>query len=292
MDRNTLPCLQTPRSMYSSIYNSFPVIRTTNYCKKSPFLRNPAFYFCLPRGRPGDNHAKRCMNEKTIQCLANPSHYVPIYLQQFPSYLNRKCKKSRFTYRSPHFCFRWRRPCDYHAICSMDGKTIQCLPNPSQHVPIYLQQFPSYTILKSMRKSKNRYFLQHFCFHWGRPWGNHTKCCMDGKRIRCLQIVLQHVPIYLQQFPSYSNGKCEKSPFSSTAAHIFVSPRDAPATIMQYVAWMERQFNACQTHRSMYLSIFNNFRVIRNDAYSMRKSKNRYFYHILFPLETTLGQSR
>ena len=37
-----------------------------------------------------------------------------------------------FTYRSPHFCFPWRRPCDYHAICCMDGKTIQCLPNPSQ----------------------------------------------------------------------------------------------------------------------------------------------------------------
>jgi len=30
-----------------------------------------------------------------------------------------------FTYRSPHFC--------------MHGKTIQCLPNPLQHVPIYLQ---------------------------------------------------------------------------------------------------------------------------------------------------------
>jgi len=43
-----------------------------------------------------------------------------------------------FTYRSPHFCFPWRRPCDYHAICCMNGKTIQCLPNPSQHVPIYL----------------------------------------------------------------------------------------------------------------------------------------------------------
>ena len=44
-----------------------------------------------------------------------------------------------FTYRSPHFCFPWRRPCDYHAICCMDGKTIQCLPTPSQHVPICLQ---------------------------------------------------------------------------------------------------------------------------------------------------------
>ena len=47
---------------------------------------------------------------------------------------------------------------------------------------------------------------------------------MDEKRIRCLQIVLQHVPIYLQQFPSYSNRKCKKSPFSRTAAHIFLSP--------------------------------------------------------------------
>jgi len=114
-----------------------------------------------------------------------------------------------------------------------------------------------------MRKSKNHYFLPHFGFPWGRPWGNHAKCCMDGKRIRCLQIVLQHVPIYLQQFPSYSNRKCKKSHFSRTAAHIFVSPGNAPATVTQYVASMERQFNACQIPRSMYLSIFNCFRVIR-----------------------------
>ena len=43
------------------------------------------------------------------------------------------------TYRSQHFCFPWRRPCNNHAICCTDGKTIQCLPNSSQHVPIYLQ---------------------------------------------------------------------------------------------------------------------------------------------------------
>jgi len=24
-------------------------------------------------------------------------------------------------------------------------------------------------------------FLPHFGFPWGRPWGNHAKCCMDGK---------------------------------------------------------------------------------------------------------------
>jgi len=114
-----------------------------------------------------------------------------------------------------------------------------------------------------MRKSKNRYFLPHFCFPWERPWGNHTKCCMDEKRIWCSQIVSQHVPIYLQQCSSYSNRNCKKSPFSRTAAHIFVSSGDAPATITQYVAWMEKQFNACQSTCSMYLSILNSFRVIR-----------------------------
>jgi len=37
----------------------------------------------------------------------------------------------------------------------------------------------------------------------------------------------------------------QKTLFSRTAAHIFVSPGDAPAIITQYDAWMERQFNAC-----------------------------------------------
>jgi len=68
-----------------------------------------------------------------------------------------------------------------------------------------------------------------------------------------------------------SYGK--KSPFSRTAAHIFVSYGDAPAIITQYIAWMERQFNACQTPRSMYPSIFNSFPVIRTAVV-----KNRRFH--------------
>jgi len=95
-----------------SIYNSFPVIRTT-IAKKSSFLRTqsrPSF-FCLPWGRHCGNHAKRCMNEKTIQCLSNPSqHVVPIYLQQFPSYSNRKCKKRSFHVPQPTFLFPLETP--------------------------------------------------------------------------------------------------------------------------------------------------------------------------------------
>ena len=36
-----------------------------------------------------------------------------------------------------------------------------------------------------------------------------------------------------------------------TAAHIFVFPGDAPAIITQYVAWMERQFHACQVAKPL-----------------------------------------
>jgi len=116
--------------------------------------------------------------------------------------------------------------------------------------------------------------------------------CKDNQ---CLPNPSQHLPIYVQlmtmMFPSYSNRKCKKSPFSRTAAHIFVSSGDAPAIIRQYVAWMERQFNVCQTPRSMYLSIFNSFRVIRYLSRCV-SPKIAIFNTFLFPLGTPLGQSR
>jgi len=105
------------------------------------------------------------------------------------------------------------------------------------------------------------------------PYGNHAKRGMNEKTIQCLPNPSQHVPIYLQQFPSYSNRKCKKLPFSRTATHIFVSPGDAPAIITQCVAWMERQLNVCQTPRSMYPSICNNFPFIRTAS-----AKNRRFH--------------
>ena len=46
-----------------------------------------------------------------------------------------------------------------------------------------------------------------------------------------------------------------------------------PVGITQNVAWMKRQFRACQTHRSMYPSIFNSFPVIQTAS-----AKNRRFH--------------
>ena len=52
---------------------------------------------------------------------------------------------------------------------------------------------------------------------------------------------------------------------------------DAPATITQYVAWMERQFNACKTPRRMYLSIYNSLELCLSQCIS---PKIAIFYHI------------
>jgi len=139
-------------------------------------------------------------NPMLTNCPAECTHPSSTVSQLFEPQVQ---KIAVFTYRSPHFCFLWRRPCDYDAMFPMDGKTIGCLPNASPHVPIYLEYFPSYTMLNWMRKSKNPYFYHIFGLPWGCPCGSHAKCCMDGKSIRCLQIVSQHVAIYLQQFVRY-----------------------------------------------------------------------------------------
>ena len=64
------------------------------------------------------------------------------------------------------------------------------------------------------------------------------------------------VPIYLQPFPSNSTLKLKNSHFS-TFLHILSFPGYAPGTIAVNVTWIEREFNAGQTPRNIYPSIFN-----------------------------------
>ena len=55
-----------------------------------------------------------------------------------------------FTYSSPYFCFLWRRPCDYHAVCCMGGKTIQCLPICQSPRSMYLSIFNSFRVIRCL----------------------------------------------------------------------------------------------------------------------------------------------
>ena len=212
-------------------------------------------------------------------------------LQQFPSYSNRNYKKiAVFTYRSPHFCFpwtAWRRPCNYHAVGCMDGKTIQCLPNPSQHVPIN-----SFRVIRCLSQWVSpkiaicTYRSPHF-FPWRRPCNYHAICLHGWKDNSMLAKPHAACTHLLSTVSQLFEPQVQNIAVSRTAAHLFVSPGDAPAMITQYVAWMKMLAKPL----AAYLSIFNSFQVIRclNQCIS---TKIAIFFQFLFPLGTPLGQSR
>ena len=117
---------------------------------------------------------------------------------------------------------------------------------------------------------------------WVRPCGNHAKRCMneDNSVLAKPLTACTHLSSTVSQL---FEPQVQKIAVSRTAAHIFVSPGDAP------VPWIERQFNACQTHHSMYLSIFNSFRVIRCLSQCV-SPKIAIFTTCWSPLGTPLGQ--
>ena len=84
----------------------------------------------------------------------------------------------------------------------------------------------------------------------------------------------------LQQFPSYSNRKCKNSPFSRTAAHIWF-PLETPLRLSPNMlhGWKDNSMLAkpLAACTYLYLEYFPSYTMLK----SMRKSKNRYFYHIL-----------
>jgi len=98
-------------------------------------------------------------------------------------------------------------------------------------------------------------------------------------------------PCIFNSFPVIRTASAKNRRFH--VPHLtFLFPLETPLRLyMQYVAWMEKQFNACQTPGSMYLSVFNSFRVIRCLSQCV-SPKIAIFTTFLFPLETPLGQSR
>ena len=66
------------------------------------------------------------------------------------------------------------------------------------------------------------------------------------------------MPIYLKFEQEGWLSPTERASVSAISLrHILASPGYNPETIAVNVTWMERGFNACQTHRSMYPSIFD-----------------------------------
>ena len=73
----------------------------------------------------------------------------------------------------------------------------------------------------------------------------------------------QYVPIYLNSFPVIQTASAKNSRFRVPQPTFLFSSGDASATTTLYFPWMKRELDACETLRSMYISILNTFRVIR-----------------------------
>jgi len=103
-----------------------------------------------------------------------------------------------------------------------------------------------------------------------RPWDHRGKRYTDRKRIQCLSNASQHVPIYLQPFLRYSGISVAIEWFSTVLVSewafltTFCFPWVyAPGTIAVNVTCIEREFNACQTHRiHTYLQPFTSYSEI------------------------------
>jgi len=126
-------------------------------------------------------------NSMLTTCLAACTH---LYLTVSRVFELQVQKITVFTYRSPHFS-----PGDAPATITQYVAWMERQFNACQTPrTMYLSIFNTFSVIQCLSQCvspKIAIFLPNFCL--GRPWANHAKCCMDGKRIRCLQIVSLHV---------------------------------------------------------------------------------------------------
>jgi len=158
---------------------------------------------------------------------------------------------------------------------------------------MYLSIFNSFRVIRCLSQCvspKNRYFYRIFVSPWNAPGAVTINVVWMERKFDAYKLSRSMYPSIFNSFPVIRTASAKNRRFYIPQP-TFVSSGDAPATITQYVAWMERQFNACQTVRSMYLSIFNSFRVIRclSQCVSPKIAISTTF---LFPLRTLLWQSR
>jgi len=101
----------------------------------------------------------------------------------------------------------------------------------------------------------------HFGLPWVRPLNHRGKCYMDGKRIQCLSKHRSMYPSIFNRFPVIQPVSSKVRNFSIFFAHFglpWVGPWDNRCK-----CYMDgKRIQCCQTHRSMYPSIFNRLRVI------------------------------
>ena len=107
-----------------------------------------------------------------------------VYLQQFPSYSNHNCEKNRHFYvpRPSFFVFPGDAPAAImQTLHGWKDNSVLAKPLAAcTHLSLTVSQLFEPQVQKITVLT---YRSPHFCFPWGRPWGNHAKCCMDKREL-------------------------------------------------------------------------------------------------------------
>ena len=82
-----------------------------------------------------------------------------------------------------------------------------------------------------MRTSKNRYFYHIFVSPGDAPGAITLNVACVEREFDAYKLSRSMYPSIFNSFPVIRTASAKKSPFSRTAAHIFVWPGDAPAII-------------------------------------------------------------
>ena len=164
-------------------------------------------------------------------------------------------KNRSFHVPQPTFLFLLETPLRLSRnICCMDGRQFNACQTPRS---MYLSVFNSFRVIRCLSQCvtpKIAIFLPHFGFPCGCPWGNHAKCCMYGKRIRCLQIVSQHPSIF-NNFPVIRTASAKNRRFH-VPQPTFLSPLETPLRLSRNMlhGWKDNSMLAKPLAACTYLS--------------------------------------
>ena len=128
-----------------------------------------------------------------------------------------------------------------------------------------------------MRKSKNRYFYYIFVFPRDSPGAITLDVGWMEREFDAYKLSRRCTHLS-SQFPSYSNRKCKNRRFH-VPQPTFLFPLETPLRLSRNVlhGWKDNSKLAKALAACTYLSSIHSSCTMLK---SMRKSKNRYFYHI------------
>ena len=99
------------------------------------------------------------------------------------------------------------------------------------------------------------YRSPHFCFPWRRPWGNHAKCCMDGKEFDAYKLPRRMYPSIFNSFPVIRTASAKNRHFH-VPQPTFLFPLETPLRLSRNMlhGWKDNSMLAKSLAASTYLS--------------------------------------